>query len=156
VPGDIMLWPGLTGGQCIDVLTHAQGSGSAPHRGELIERLDLDPTKRAREYSKGNRQKVALVAALSVDVDLLILDEPTSGLDPLMEQVSTTAIQWRFRRRSVVIWVLCLAGALGATAFSIARLYDTDAEIQDYADSVSGGALYALNGRFEGINTLGG
>lgn len=68
----------------------------------------------------------------------------------------TAAVQWRFRRRSVVTWVLVLAGSLAATAVSVARLYDTDAKIQDYAHSVSGGALYALNGRFEGINTLGG
>lgn len=85
VPGDVSLWPGLTGGECIDVLLRFQGSHDRGRRDELIERFQLDPTKRARTYSKGNRQKVALIAALAADVELLVLDEPTSGLDPLME-----------------------------------------------------------------------
>lgn len=85
VPGDVTLWPNLTGGEAIDVLGRLRG-GIDPHRRtELLERLSLDPTKRARSYSKGNRQKVALVAAFAAEVDLLVLDEPTSGLDPLME-----------------------------------------------------------------------
>lgn len=95
VPGDVSLWPGLTGGQCIDILTYAQGGGSAPHREELIDRFELDPSKRSREYSKGNRQKVALIAALSTEVELLVLDEPTSGLDPLMEQVFQDVVRER-------------------------------------------------------------
>ncbi|WP_166849801.1 ABC transporter ATP-binding protein [Isoptericola sp. BMS4] len=87
VPGDVALWPGLTGGQCIDVLG-ASGAPLDPARREaLVERFDLDPTKRVRDYSKGNRQKVALVAAFAARADLLVLDEPTSGLDPLMEEV---------------------------------------------------------------------
>jgi ABC-2 type transport system ATP-binding protein len=96
VPGDVTLWPGLTGGQCIDVLAQAHGRLRADRRAELIDRFELDPTKRARDYSKGNRQKVSLVAALAADVDLLILDEPTSGLDPLMEK----AFQQTIRERS--------------------------------------------------------
>ena len=88
VPGDTSLWPGLTGGEAIDVLTRGEtGERHRRRRAELIERFELDPTKRARTYSKGNRQKVALVAALSRDVDLFIMDEPTSGLDPLMEAI---------------------------------------------------------------------
>ncbi len=87
VPGDTMLWPGLTGGQCIDVLGGFHGGMNRNRRDELIERFELDPSRRFRTYSKGNRQKVALVAALACDVDLLVLDEPTSGLDPLMEAV---------------------------------------------------------------------
>lgn len=87
VPGDTSLWPGLSGGECIDVLGGFQGSMDSRRRDELVERFELDPTKRARTYSKGNRQKVALVAALSCDAELFILDEPTSGLDPLMEAV---------------------------------------------------------------------
>jgi ABC-2 type transport system ATP-binding protein len=87
VPGDVALWPGLTGGECIDILARSQGRPNENRRTELIERFDLDPTKRTRTYSKGNRQKVALCAALSTDADLLLLDEPTSGLDPLMEKV---------------------------------------------------------------------
>ncbi|MDT5036782.1 MAG: polyether ionophore transport system ATP-binding protein, partial [Micromonosporaceae bacterium] len=90
VPGDVTLWPGLTGGEIIDLLARLRGPGSAvdPERRQaLIERFALDPSKKARAYSKGNRQKVALIAALASDAELLILDEPTSGLDPLMEAV---------------------------------------------------------------------
>lgn len=87
VPGDVALWPNLTGGEVIDLLGRMRGSMSQTRRAELIERFDLDPTKKGRTYSKGNRQKVALIAALASDVELLILDEPTSGLDPLMDAV---------------------------------------------------------------------
>ncbi len=87
VPGDVNLWPNLTGGEAIDLLGRLRGGLDERRRAELIERLDLDPTKKGRSYSKGNRQKVALVAALSADVELLLLDEPTSGLDPLKESV---------------------------------------------------------------------
>ena len=86
VPGDVTLWPALTGGEIIDLLARLRGGKHDPkRRQELIERFDLDPSKKARAYSKGNRQKVALIAALASDAELLILDEPTSGLDPLME-----------------------------------------------------------------------
>ncbi len=87
VPGDVALWPNLTGGEVIDLLGRLRGGLDEARRAELLERFDLDPTRKARAYSKGNRQKVALVAALASDAPLLILDEPTSGLDPLMEQV---------------------------------------------------------------------
>jgi len=85
VPGDVTLWPGLTGGEIIDLLGRLRGGLDAKRRQELTERFDLDPTKKARAYSKGNRQKVALIAALASDAELLLLDEPTAGLDPLME-----------------------------------------------------------------------
>src|SRR5690242_8749417 len=88
VPGDVTLWPGLSGGEIIDLLGRLRGprTGIDPRRRqELTERFDFDPAKKARAYSKGNRQKVALIAALASDAELLILDEPTSGLDPLME-----------------------------------------------------------------------
>jgi ABC-2 type transport system ATP-binding protein len=88
VPGDVNLWPNLSGGEILDLLVRMRGVAADPgRRKELLERFQLDPTKRGRAYSKGNRQKVALVAAFSAPVDLLLLDEPTSGLDPLMEQV---------------------------------------------------------------------
>jgi polyether ionophore transport system ATP-binding protein len=87
VPGDVTLWPTLSGGEVIDLLGRLRGGLDPQRRAELLERFDLDPTKKGRAYSKGNRQKVALVAALASDVELLILDEPTSGLDPLMEAV---------------------------------------------------------------------
>jgi len=95
VPGDTVLWPNLTGGECIDILGRMQGSIDAARRAELIERFELDPTRRFRTYSKGNRQKVALVAALACDVELLVLDEPTSGLDPLMEAVFQAVVTER-------------------------------------------------------------
>jgi ABC-2 type transport system ATP-binding protein len=87
VPGDVTLWPSLTGGEVIDLLGRLRGGLDPKRRAELLERFQLDPRKKGRTYSKGNRQKVALVAALASDVELLILDEPTSGLDPLMEEV---------------------------------------------------------------------
>jgi polyether ionophore transport system ATP-binding protein len=87
VPGDVTLWPSLSGGEVIDLLGRLRGGLDAQRRAQLLERFDLDPTKKGRAYSKGNRQKVALVAALASDVELLVLDEPTSGLDPLMEAV---------------------------------------------------------------------
>jgi len=85
VPGEVSLWPNLTGGEVIDILGDLRGGLDPRRRDEYTERFGLDPTKRARTYSKGNRQKVALVAALASDAELLVLDEPTSGLDPLME-----------------------------------------------------------------------
>ena len=87
VPGDVTLWPTLTGGETIDLLARMRGGVDHDRRADTLERFDLDPTKKARSYSKGNRQKVALVSAFSSNADLLVLDEPTSGLDPLMEQV---------------------------------------------------------------------
>ncbi|TDD20545.1 ABC transporter ATP-binding protein [Nonomuraea diastatica] len=87
VPGDVTLWPAITGGEAIDLLGRLRGGLDARRRASLLDRFDLDPAKKARTYSKGNRQKVALVAALASDAELLILDEPTSGLDPLMEAV---------------------------------------------------------------------
>ena len=87
VPDDVTLWPNLTGGEVIDLLSRLRGGIDPARRTSLLERFALDPTKKARGYSKGNRQKVALVAALASDAELLILDEPTSGLDPLMEAV---------------------------------------------------------------------
>ncbi|GAB7142938.1 ABC transporter ATP-binding protein [Mycobacterium riyadhense] len=87
VPGDVTLWPSLTGGETIDLLARMRGGIDETRRGELIERFELDPRKKVRAYSKGNRQKVSLVSAFSSRARLLLLDEPSSGLDPLMENV---------------------------------------------------------------------
>ena len=87
VPGDVNLWPNLTGGEVIDLFVNLRGTHNKQLRERLIRDFNLDPTKKCRTYSKGNRQKVALIAAFASEVDLYILDEPTSGLDPLMEQV---------------------------------------------------------------------
>lgn len=93
VPGDVSLWPNLTGGEAIDYLSRLRGKPNRARINELLEKFELDPKKKSRSYSKGNRQKVALVAALASDAELLILDEPTSGLDPLMEAVFTAEVQ---------------------------------------------------------------
>lgn len=87
VPGDVNLWPNLTGGEVIDLFVELRGTNNKSRREELIKKFDLDPSKKCGTYSKGNRQKVALIAAFSSDADLYILDEPTSGLDPLMERI---------------------------------------------------------------------
>jgi polyether ionophore transport system ATP-binding protein len=93
VPGDVTLWPNLSGGETIDLLGRLRGGIDAQRRKDLLERFDLDPRKKGRTYSKGNRQKVALVAALASNVELLLLDEPTSGLDPLMEEAFREVIR---------------------------------------------------------------
>ena len=93
VPGEVALWPNLTGGEVIDLLGRLRGGLDPRRRAELVERFELDPTRRVRTYSKGNRQKVVLVAALAADAELLVLDEPTSGLDPLMEAVFTDCVR---------------------------------------------------------------
>jgi ABC-2 type transport system ATP-binding protein len=104
VPGDVTLWPNLSGGEAIDLLGRLHGGLVEARRDELLERFELDPTKKGRTYSKGNRQKVALVAALASDVELLILDEPTSGLDPLMEEVFRECVaEERSRGRTVLL-----------------------------------------------------
>ncbi|MFF7262383.1 ATP-binding cassette domain-containing protein [Streptomyces sp. NPDC008159] len=104
VPGDVTLWRNLSGGEVIDLYGRLRGGLDAGRRAELIERFELDPTKKGRTYSKGNRQKVALVAAFASDVDLLILDEPTSGLDPLMEEVFQRCVrEERDRGRTVLL-----------------------------------------------------
>ena len=104
VPGEVNLWPNLSGGEVIDVLGELRGGIDPRRRDELLERFRLDPTKRIRAYSKGNRQKVALVAAFASDVELYLLDEPTSGLDPLMEAVFQDVVQdLRTRGRSILL-----------------------------------------------------
>ena len=116
VPGDVMLWPGLTGGQCIDVLAGAHGGINTARRDDLVERFELDPSKKSRSYSKGNRQKVSLVAALSTDVELLILDEPTAGLDPLMERVFQDVITARKAEGVTVLLSSHIMGEVEALA----------------------------------------
>src|SRR3954452_13234725 len=104
VPGDVNLWPNLTGGEVVDLLGRLRGGIDESRRTELVEAFELDPTKKGRAYSKGTRQKVALVAALASDVDLLVLDEPTSGLDPLMEAVFRRYVEdFRGRGHTVLL-----------------------------------------------------
>ncbi|MET9655682.1 ABC transporter ATP-binding protein [Streptomyces sp. NPDC006510] len=104
VPGDVTLWRNLSGGEVIDLYGRLRGGLDRARRADLVDRFELDPTKKGRTYSKGNRQKVALVAAFASDVDLLILDEPTSGLDPLMEEVFQDCVaEERARGRTVLL-----------------------------------------------------
>jgi ABC-2 type transport system ATP-binding protein len=104
VPGDVTLWRNLTGGEAIDLLVRLRGGrGAAQRKAELLRRFELDPAKKGGAYSKGNRQKVALVAAFACDADLLILDEPTSGLDPLMEEVFVSCVREARDRGSTVL-----------------------------------------------------
>jgi ABC-2 type transport system ATP-binding protein len=103
VPGDVSLWPNLSGGEAIDLIGRLRGGFDRNRRDELVERFDLDPRKKGRAYSKGNRQKVALVAALAADAELLVLDEPTSGLDPLMEATFREVVGERAREGTTVL-----------------------------------------------------
>ena len=104
VPGEVNLWPNLTGGQAIDILGNLRGGVNRRRRDQLLQLFDLDPAKKARAYSQGNRQKVSLVSALASDAELLVLDEPTMGFDPLMEAAFRTCIlEARAQGRSVLL-----------------------------------------------------
>lgn len=116
VPAGVTLWPGLTGGQCIDVLGRAHGGLDEGRRRDLVERFDLDTRKRTRDYSTGNKQKVSLISALAADVDLLLLDEPTSGLDPLMEQVFQEVVRERVAGGTTVLLSSHILGEVEALA----------------------------------------
>lgn len=136
VPGEVSLWPNLTGGQIIDVLSRLRGGVDNAKRDSLLARFELDPTKKSHSYSKGNRQKVVLVAALSSHAELLVLDEPTSGLDPLMVQVFTACIQEaKAEGRSVLLSSHIFA--------EVEKLCDTVTIIRD-GKSVESGRLDAL------------
>lgn len=124
VPGDVALWPNLSGGEAIDLLGNLRGGLNETKRAELIERFELDPTKRGRQYSKGNRQKVAIIAALASDVELLILDEPTSGLDPLMEAVFQDEIRKVKREGRTVLLSSHIMSEVEALADSISIIRD--------------------------------
>lgn len=164
VPGDTMLWPGLTGGQCIDLLGGFHGAMSRRRRDELIERFDLDPTRRFRTYSKGNRQKVALVAALACDVELLVLDEPTSGLDPVMEAVFLRVVAERSEAGVTVLLsshILAEVEALCETvtvvragrAVFTGRLSELRSGRATAVDAVTAAAVTGLE-RMEGVDRL--
>jgi len=136
VPGDVVLWPNLTGGETLDVLARLHGSGRDPKR--WLDLFDLDPTKKNRTYSKGNRQKVALVAAFAADAELLILDEPTSGLDPLIDRAFAEAVRSEQARGKTV---LLSSHVLG----EVERLCDWVSIIRDGA-LVDSAALAQLRG----------
>lgn len=116
VAGDVALWPGLTGGECLDVLGSTHGGVDQDRRADLVEKFELDLTKRVRDYSKGNRQKVALIAALAARAELLVLDEPTSGLDPLMEQAFQECVRERREQGVTVLLSSHIMGEVEALA----------------------------------------
>lgn len=125
VPGDVVLWPNLTGGETIDLLIRMRGADpTGSRRDEMIERFHLDPSKRGRAYSKGNRQKVALIAALATPVELLVLDEPTSGLDPLMEQVFNECMQEHLAAGATVLLSSHILSEVERTAHSVTIIRD--------------------------------
>jgi ABC-2 type transport system ATP-binding protein len=124
VPGDVTLWPSLTGGEVIDLLARMRGGIDSDRRAELIERFSLDPGKRSRTYSKGNRQKVALISALASNVELLLLDEPTSGLDPLMEQQFAECVNDAARRGVTVLLSSHILSEVDALCSSVTIVRD--------------------------------
>jgi ABC-2 type transport system ATP-binding protein len=136
VPGDVALWPNLTGGEVLDLLGRLRGTPDRARTADLVARFDLDPSRRVRTYSTGNRQKVALVAAFAADVDLLVLDEPTSGLDPLMEAVFTACV---LERRAAGVSVLLSSHILG----EVEKVCDT-VTIVRHGRTVESGSLASL------------
>ncbi|GAC1383745.1 MAG: hypothetical protein NVSMB48_17630 [Marmoricola sp.] len=145
VPGDVSLWPNLSGGESIDLLLRMRGIDPAPSRRDaLLRRFDFDPTRKGRAYSKGNRQKVALIAAFAADVELLVLDEPTSGLDPLMEQVFKECLAEHKARGGTVL--------LSSHILSeVERLADRVTIIRDGA-TVESGSIEELRARAGGVD----
>lgn len=139
VPGDVSLWPGMSGGEAIDLLGAMRGSLDEARRADLVERFELDPTKKGRQYSKGNRQKVALVAALASDAELLILDEPTSGLDPLMEVVFQQVIGEAKGRGATVLLSSHVMSQVEALADRVSIIRD--------GEVVESGTLESVRGR---------
>lgn len=138
VPGDVALWPNLTGGEVIDLLSKLRGGVDPAERDRLIDAFELDPTKKGRSYSKGNRQKVALIAALAADVPLLLLDEPTSGLDPLMENVFREELRRIKERGGTVLLSSHILSEVEAAADSVSIVRD--------GRVVEAGALSTLRG----------
>jgi len=125
VPGDVALWPNLTGGETIDLLMRMRGADpTRSRRDEMVERFRFDPSKRGRAYSKGNRQKVALIAALAAPVELLVLDEPTSGLDPLMEQVFNECLREHLAAGATVLLSSHILSEVERTARSVTIIRD--------------------------------
>jgi ABC-2 type transport system ATP-binding protein len=160
VPGDVTLWPGLTGGEVIDLLGRLRGGLDPKRRAELLERFQLDPRKKGRTYSKGNRQKVALVAALASDVELLILDEPTSGLDPLMEAVFREVIGEEKKRDRTVLLSSHILAEVEALCDRLTIIRDGEAvetgTLDDLRHLTRTSIRAELTGSPDGLATLAG
>ena len=160
VPGEVSLWPNLSGGEIIDLLGRLRGDLDRRRRDELLHRFELDPTKKARTYSKGNRQKVALVAALASNAELLLLDEPTSGLDPLMEAVFQDVIrEVKAEGRTVLLssHILAEVEAL-CDRLSIIRLGRTEQSgtLQEMRHLTRTSMRVVLKAPVDGLSTLPG
>ncbi|MEV6162371.1 ABC transporter ATP-binding protein [Streptomyces sp. NPDC052052] len=151
VPGDVSLWPGMTGGEAIDLLGALRGGIDEQRRAELVERFELDPTKRGRQYSKGNRQKVAIVAALASDVELLILDEPTSGLDPLMEAVFQEVVGEAKERGTTVLLSSHILSEVEALADRISIIRDGKVVETGTLDQLRGHARTSIHAVLERV-----
>jgi ABC-2 type transport system ATP-binding protein len=136
VPGEVNLWPNLTGGEVIDLLGRLRGSGDDRRRVELIDRFGLDPSKKCRSYSKGNRQKVVLIAALIADVELLLLDEPTAGLDPLMEAEFQGVVRERTGEGTTVLLSSHILGEVEALCDSVSIIRDGRTVLSGTLDDV--------------------
>ncbi len=122
VPGEVSLWPGLTGHDCLELMMSLSGRGDKAYRSELVDRFHLDPTRKIRTLSKGNRQKVALIAALASRADLLVFDEPTSGLDPLMEREFRVAVQEATQRGQTILLSSHILSEVDALCSKVALL----------------------------------
>lgn len=149
VPGDVSLWPGMTGGEAIDLLGALRGGVDEKRRAELVDRFELDPRKKGRQYSKGNRQKVAIVAALASDVELLVLDEPTSGLDPLMEAVFQEVIEEAKQRGVTVLLSSHILSEVEALADRISIIRDGTVVENGTLDQLRGHARTAIHAVLE-------
>jgi ABC-2 type transport system ATP-binding protein len=160
VPGEVSLWPNLSGGEIIDLLGRLRGDLNRQRRDELLQRFELDPTKKARTYSKGNRQKVGVAAALASDAELLLLDEPTSGLDPLMEAVFQDCIrEVKAEGRTVLLssHILAEVEAL-CDRLSIIRLGRTEqsGSLQEMRHLTRTSIIVELKASATGLNSLPG
>lgn len=160
VPGDVNLWPSLSGGEVIDLLGRLRGGLDAKRRADLLERFELDPSKKGRAYSKGNRQKVALIAALAADVELYLLDEPTSGLDPLMEAEFRACVgEMRAEGRTVLLSSHILAEVEAVcdrvTIIRSGRAVETGT-LTDLRHLTRTTIVAELSGNAEGLDTLPG
>ena len=150
VPGEVSLWPGLTGRDCLELLASLSGRGDEAYRNELVDRFHLDPTRKIRTLSKGNRQKVALIAALSSRADLLVLDEPTSGLDPLMEREFRTAVQEANQRGQTVLLSSHILSEVDALCSKVALLQNGQLIEVATLEAMRGIASVRVDLEFEG------
>lgn len=149
VPGDVVLWPNLTGGQSLDILGSFHPADNPTRRQDLIDAFDLDVRKKGRTYSKGNRQKVALISALSADVDLYIFDEPTSGLDPLMESVFQAAVRERVAAGGTVLLSSHILDEVDALCSHVTIIRDGRTVVSGSLDEIRSSTVTHVDARLD-------